>query len=142
MAIHRELNEEELKTNLAVFRHWRNSGQHLPHFLRDFHDQKDLFKFIFHIAKQDYENDPAPRHIAQNMSWADGHVFAVDYFLWLMAEFGYTLQKSKKQIAFNDVEETVKTFTKEQKEQMAKVLMSGLNKEALESGEENETTLS
>lgn len=63
-----------------------------------------------------------------------------DKILWLMAEFGYTLQKSKKQIAFNNPEETIREFTNEKRKQMAEVLISGLNKKEL--GEGNEATLS
>ena len=113
-----------MRKNSVAFRQWRNGGEHLPHFLRDFHDQKDLFKFLFNRAIKDYEEEPSTQHITQNMSWVDGHVFTIDYFLWLMAEFGYTLQKSKKAIAFNDPEETVREFTNEQRKKMAEVLMS------------------
>lgn len=129
MAIHRKLTQEELEKNSAVFHQWRNGGEHLPHFLRDFHDQKDLFKFLFDRALEQYKEDPNPFHVTQNMSWVDGHLYTIDHFLWLMAEFGYTLQKSKKAIAFNDPEETIREFTNEQRKQMAEVLMSGIKKQ-------------
>jgi hypothetical protein len=75
---------------------WLESGKHLPEPMRDFHDQKDLFKSI-HYLYQDNENFKA------SPNWADAHVYVIDAFLWFMASRGYTLQKTrKKNIAFKD----------------------------------------
>jgi len=72
--------DQELKT-------WIESGKHLPEFLRDFHDQKDIFKTIH----QKYQNPNKP----PNVNWIDAHIYTVDWFLWYMASHGYTLQKSR-----------------------------------------------
>jgi hypothetical protein len=72
---------------------WLKSGKHLPDFMRDFHDQKDLFKSM-HFFYRDME----PIQDAPN--WVDGHTYVIDYFLWYMASRGYTLQKCRKQLKF------------------------------------------
>lgn len=64
------------------------SGKHLPEKMRDFHDQKDLFKSMHHLY-QDKDNAPV-------QSWIDGHIYIIDWFLWFMASRGYTLQKTRK----------------------------------------------
>lgn len=72
---------------------YTGSGEHLPPFFRDFHDQKDLFKDM-HSRYRD--NDP------KNMmpNWVQGHMYVVDWFLWYMAQRGYALQKSRKNVNF------------------------------------------
>ena len=67
---------------------WLSSGKYLPSFLRDFHDQKDLFKSIYHI----YEIDGSEPH---DIPWVNAHIFVIDKFLWFMASRGYTLQKTR-----------------------------------------------
>ena len=79
---------------------WLHSGKYLPKFLRDFHDQKDLFKSI-HTLYADSESlkDIVP-------SWVSGQIYVIDCFLWFMASRGYTLQKSrKKDVEFLDIPE-------------------------------------
>lgn len=69
------------------------SGKHLPKKMRDFHDQKDLFKSIHHL----YQDDPhttIPHSTIPH--WTIGHQYVIDWFLWFMASRGYTLQKNKK----------------------------------------------
>ena len=72
------------------------SGDYLPKPMRDFHDQKELFKSM-HILQQDNEG-------SEDMpNWRDGHVYIIDRFLWFMASRGYTLQKTRKQgVEFKD----------------------------------------
>lgn len=65
---------------------WLTSGEYLPHFMRDFHDQKDVFKTMHNTIKNADENGN-PR---------DGHIYVVDTFLWYMARCGYTLQNHGK----------------------------------------------
>ena len=63
-------------------------GRYLPEPMRDFHDQKDLFK-----AMSQLYGEPMAKHAP---SWIDAQIFTVDYFLWFMASRGYTLQKCRK----------------------------------------------
>lgn len=63
-----------------------NAGKHMPEFMRDFHDQKDLFKTIDAWAKQgaDYYVD-----------WVRAQIYTCDIFLRYMALRGYTLQRDR-----------------------------------------------
>lgn len=74
-------------------------GNHLPEFIKDFHDQKDLFKTIQKWADgQNSFND-------LSNSWVENQIFTIDYFLWCMALHGYKLQKIKsKEIEFLNIE--------------------------------------
>lgn len=77
---------------------WLESGEYLPERMRDFHDQKAVFKHI-HTVYQDQAGSKVPGWPV----WVVGHQYVIDWFLWYMASRGYTLQKTRKQgIEFND----------------------------------------
>ena len=76
---------------------WLDSGEYLPEPLRDFHDQKDIFKAMHKIIS---EPDDV---MFKRPSWVDGQVYVIDTFLWFMARRGYTLQRSRKNIEFRDL---------------------------------------
>lgn len=79
---------------------WLESGKYLPEFMRDFHDQKDIFKAMhFTIDNAD-----------KNGNWRDGHIYVVDTFLWYMARCGYTLQRSRKDVDFRDMDKDVESM--------------------------------
>ena len=82
---------------------WLTSGEYLPHFMRDFHDQKDVFKTMHNTILNANENGN-PR---------DGHIYVVDTFLWYMARCGYTLQKSRKDIPFKDMDDDIARYKSE-----------------------------
>lgn len=79
-------------------RAWRESGKHLPPFLRDFHDQKAVFKTL-HWLTRVTENE-----VARKVDWITGHVYVIDFFLWFMARHGYTLQRSRAKLNFDSLE--------------------------------------
>ena len=79
------MNDEELKESRLI--DWLESGLYMPRFMRDFHDQKDLFKSIGSLSDC-------------SISPTSAHIYVVDKFLWYMASRGYTLQKSRKNIEF------------------------------------------
>lgn len=81
---------------------WLKSGCYLPPFLRDFHDQKEVFKTIH--ASIDPENLSIKR-----VSWVDGHCYVIDIFLWWMAKRGYTLQRTRQKGPFNDLTADIET---------------------------------
>lgn len=89
---------------------WLKSGEYLPAFMRDFHDQKDIFKAMHYTITNADENGNA----------RDGHIYVVDTFLWYMARCGYTLQRSRKGVEFRDMEEDI--------EQMRKAVYSAFTK--------------
>lgn len=81
------------QTNIDV---WLKSGEYLPGVLRDFHDQKDIFKAMHEIIQEQRDNIKRP-------SWIEGHCYVIDVFLWFMAQRGYTLQRTRRREAFRDL---------------------------------------
>ena len=80
---------------------WLSSGEHLPEFIRDFHDQKDLFRTIDQLQEpMDCEH--------HRISWPTMHINVIDKFLWFMAKRGYTLQKCRKRVPFDDIHQEIK----------------------------------
>jgi hypothetical protein len=89
------------------------TGLHLPPFLRDFHDQKDVFKSIGGMDGL---------HGTAGVSWVDGQCYVIDRFLWFMAQHGYTLQRCRRDIRFYDIYETVKARRDSEAEAFRKML--------------------
>jgi len=83
---------------------WLKSMEYLPEFMRDFHDQKDLFKTIYSLYQDSGTSESVP-------TWIQAHVFTIDWFLWYMASRGYTLQKSRKKVEFREHEAYVEDFS-------------------------------
>lgn len=80
--------------------------------MRDFHDQKDVFKAMHNTITNANENGN-PR---------DGHIYVVDTFLWYMARCGYTLQKSRKQVEFKDMDDDIERMRREFSEKFRNIL--------------------
>lgn len=78
---------------------WLRSCEYLPPFMRDFHDQKDLFQALDEVVQNRKDTDS----YTKDLSWVAAHVYTVDVFLWMMAKNGYTLQRSRKRVPFNDI---------------------------------------
>ncbi len=94
----------------AKLKEYLSSGEYLPNFIMDFHDQKTLFKRLDEInknRKSDY---------TKNVDWVSAQVYTVDIFLWFMACHGYTLQKSRKKVPFYDIDHDLSEFEKQQRE--------------------------
>lgn len=97
---------------------WMKSGEYLPPPLRDFHDQKDLFKAIhdtINVGGHDY---------AKEVSWIAGQCYVIDIFLWFMAKRGYTLQRSRQRLPFRDLEADVLANRQPRRAATAAVLRS------------------
>ena len=105
------MSEEKLNAYLK-------SGEYLPDFMRDFHDQKTLFKRLDKIVQN--------RNDGHGIDWINAQIYSVDVFLWYMAFHGYTLQKSRKKVQFGSIESDLSSFEKEQMELRANVLKSFL----------------
>jgi hypothetical protein len=101
----------------AKLTQWLKSGAYLPDFMRDFHDQKDVFKAMHEIIKPANDND-----IMEKVSWVDGHIYTVDIFLWFMARRGYTLQRSRAKQAFLDIKKTLAEQNAKRSEAVAAML--------------------
>jgi hypothetical protein len=80
---------------------WLKSGRYLPGFMRDFHDQKDLFRAIHQTIKV-HETD-----MARDVTWPIGQVYVIDIFLWWMARRGYTLQRARTDQEFLNIHESI-----------------------------------
>ena len=102
------------------FKQWRESGAYLPEFMRDFHDQKDLFKALDEVRERAIAKNGGS--YMRDVSWMDAHVYTTDIFLWVMAGQGYTLQRSRRRFRFGDIYEFVKSSRDRWREQAAAVL--------------------
>lgn len=91
---------------------WLQSGEYLPEFMRDFHDQKDVFKAMHNTITNANDNGNA----------RDGHIYVVDTFLWYMARCGYALQKSRKQVEFKDINDDIERMRREFSEKFRDML--------------------
>lgn len=93
---------------------WLDSLEYLPEFMRDFHDQKDLFKTIHELIQT---NEGTKR-----VNWVDAQIYTIDVFLWFMARRGYTLQRSRVKCEFQDIHQTIAEQTEKRREAFASVL--------------------
>lgn len=75
--------------------------KYLPEFMRDFHDQKDIFKTIdaLYCKSESYKDMP--------QSWRDNHIYVIDFFLWFMGQHGYKLQRDRSNVAFYNISDTI-----------------------------------
>jgi hypothetical protein len=94
---------------------WLESGKYLPVFMRDFHDQKDLFKCIHSMT--DYSNRK------DSISWVHGHIYVIDAFLWFMARRGYTLQKNRTKQDFVCLSEDIATLKERRGDSLQKFMI-------------------
>jgi len=96
-------------------KNWLESLEYLPKFLRDFHDQKDIFKVIHHIYSGNSGTEEMP-------NWISAHMYTIDWFLWYMASRGYTLQKCKKNLEFKNMEDDLKSLEEVKHEMFSQML--------------------
>jgi hypothetical protein len=95
---------EELKA-------WRAAGKHLPEFLKDFHDQKDVFCTMHEMLGPPSQEAPS----IHRPDWVEGQCYVIDCFLWFMARHGYTLQKSRAKLEFDSLPENIAALRAEQR---------------------------
>ena len=93
---------------------WLEDDKHLPEFLRDFHDQKDVFKLIDKTWPQ-----KDPNHC---VDWVRAHVYVIDRFLRFMALCGYTLQRTRVQAEFSDLGAAITEMKKKEAAVLAQLL--------------------
>jgi hypothetical protein len=83
-------------------------AEYLPNFMEDKWDNKKVFKLIYDMS-QGRENDPLNLMI-KDISWLAAYLYVNDMFLWTMALHGYTLQKSRKKLDFEDINSFLGTY--------------------------------
>lgn len=114
-------NIEEKREDLKINK-WLQSGKHLPKCIRDFHDQKNLFKSIFERM------EPNKEYFLKELDYINTHTFVIDYFLYFMGRRGYTLQKNRTKLNFSDLSNDLEEYGKERKNRELKVLQGILKK--------------
>lgn len=98
---------------------YNQEKKYLPDFMKDFHDQKDLFKSLHEMWAKRLETE------LPNFNWRDSHIYTVDFFLWFMGLHGYKLQKIKsKDVEFYDIEKTIEESRRKRIESLSKVLQN------------------
>lgn len=105
---------------------WMKSGRYLPPFMRDFHDQKDVFKMVDEVRQNSVEGG---NDYLKDLNWVQCQIYTVDIFLWVMAKNGYTLQRArKKPFAFRDIHETVSAAKERYAANAVRLMQSVFNK--------------
>ena len=98
------------------------SGKYLPKPLRDFHDAKEVLKTIhgtMNIEKNEY---------ARKVNWITGSCYVIDVFLWFMARRGWTMQRSRANVDFLDLNEDIELRRKKDAEMLTQMLADRKNK--------------
>lgn len=109
------------KTETTDIEAWLKNGGYLPDVLKDFHDQKDVFKAMHEILAEN------PNDLIKRPSWIEGHCYVIDVFLTFMARRGYTLQRTRKRGNFRDLKADVREHSKRRADAFAAALKIGLS---------------
>lgn len=96
---------------------WRKELNFLPPYLRDFHNQKDLFK-VLHWVWMPHGG------IGELINFRSGMTYMMDGFLWTLARHGLVIYRSSARLPFEDLDEKVSALD----DQYTKALMSMLTK--------------
>lgn len=100
---------------------WMKAGKYLPEPLRDFHDQKEVFKAMHDLQKPASPTDAIAGHYS--LDFVTGQCYVIDRFLWFMARRGYTLQRSRADLPFRDLAADVAAATERRDDHDAGLLM-------------------
>lgn len=100
---------------------WRQDKKHLPEFLKDFHDQKDFFKYL-HEALQLQDHD-----LLKDVSWIQNQVYTMDMLLFVLARYGWTLQRSRAHQNFDDLDAKIKEMNDYRSQQFQNILLNKMN---------------
>lgn len=114
-----------MSNNHTMINQWRKDGRHLPEFMRDFHDQKNLFRTIH----EKYQLDQIRRSIPP-IDWVQAHVYTIDAFLWFLAAHGWTLQRNAtKRFTFYSIETALERAQEARDDADIALLKAALGKE-------------
>ena len=98
-----------------------DSGKYLPSPLRDFHDAKDVFKLIHRVFGG--KSEGIFKYYNSEITWISGQCYVIDWFLWFMAQRGWTLQRSRLKLDYRDLVAEIKQM----KEEDSKAFFEELN---------------
>lgn len=104
----------------AKLKEWRQAGRHLPAILRDFHDQKEVFRAMHELTLR----PKGEIGVSREINWVEGQIYVIDMFLWFMARHGYTLQRSRAAQNFESLEQNLALLAKQRTEQFAQFLQA------------------
>lgn len=113
---------------------WMQAGKHLPEPLRDFHDQKEVFKAMHDMQKPSSPSDAISGHYS--LDFVTGQCYVIDRFLWFMARRGYTLQRSRAALPFRDLSADVAAATERRNAHDAALLASAFSIPSQKTGEQ------
>lgn len=100
---------------------WIEKGRHLPRFLRDFHDQKDVFKTLSKFTRTN-QNDP------YHVSMTNAQVYVIDTFLRVMAACGWTLQRAPKGREYVSLADEIAKMKHQEADMLRAVLTGRMDK--------------
>lgn len=109
--------EERQIADQPLLSEFMKNGRYLPPVMRDFHDQKEIFRAIHGLTGWN-EGEGWGREIP----WVNGQIYTIDLFLHFMARHGYTLQRSRAKVPFHDLDEKVARYSREEREASAVAL--------------------
>jgi hypothetical protein len=95
--------------------------KYLPDFMKDFHDQKKIFKTIQEL----YEKNDSLQGLAN--SWSQNHIYVIDYFLWFMGQHGFKLQRDRSNVEFYNLQETLDSLETKRIERFSALIKSPEN---------------
>lgn len=99
----------------ANLKAYLDSGEYVPELFRDFHDQKTLFKRLNQLVQNRKDE-------TKDVDWVSAHIYTIDVFLWFMAKHGYTLQRSRKKLSFEDLGSELHAFEEARREESSELL--------------------
>ena len=109
---------------MSALSQFLKSGKYLPKQLRDFHDQKEVFKTIHELVGHEIITRAGTQ---KPIDWITAQIYTVDVFLWFMAKRGYTLQKCRAKVDFFDLDKTVRDQTAKRDAMFMAAMKQGLS---------------
>lgn len=104
------------------------AAKHLPKCLRDFHDQKDVFKSVHDVMSK---HSP---ETCEKVNWIEGQCYSIDVFLKFMALHGYELRKSRSRPTY-DLNQTIQE-RQDREAEVFKAALAQVNLGPVHPGEE------
>lgn len=116
---------EEAKKYDYQIEYYKKELKYLPDYLRDFHNQKDLFKMIHGWYNQNYKET----ELLKKISFREGQIFIIDFVLWCLVRYGYKIQyNNMDKSKFNNYSEQLNNWQKVKNETEISALTNFLKK--------------
>ncbi len=116
---------EDSKKNDSNIEYYRKELKYLPDFIKDFHNQKDLFKIIHGW----YNPHSIENELLKKITFRDGQIFIIDYVLWCLSKYGFKIQRNNiEKSKFNSYFEQLNNWQKTKSETEISALTNLLKK--------------